>query len=208
MLKIGLTGGIASGKSTVSQILRECGAVVIDADVIAREVVQPGSPGLQAIVSTFGPEILTAAGELDRAKLGSIVFAEPQQRKLLESITHPLVRDRMWAQVEEQRLLGLPAVVLDVPLLIEGGLHRQMDRVWVVRLDPEIQLVRLMKRDKIDQSAALARLAAQMPLAEKLRHASAVIDNGGDLAETRAQVQALWQSTLSASHAGFEPEPD
>lgn len=208
MLVIGLTGGIASGKSTVTHMLRELGATVVDADVAAREVVQPGSEGLAAIVETFGPDILLPTGSLDRAQLGSIVFADAQRRKQLEAITHPRVRALMWEQVAAGRSQGLPAIVLDVPLLIEGGMYQQVDKTWVVYVDRDTQLQRLMARDHLTLQAAETRLAAQMPLDEKLRFASAVIDNRQGHEETRAQVALLWQGTLAKLHADSEPAPD
>lgn len=201
MVVIGLTGGIASGKSTVSRILQELGAPVVDADRIVHELESPGTPVLAAIAREFGPGVIRPDGSLDRAALGRIVFADPERRKALEDIVHPAVRREMWAQVERYRAQGQPAVVLDVPLLLEGGLHRQVDQVWVVYVDPATQLARLMARDGLDREQALQRIASQMSLEEKRNWADVVIDNGGTVESTRSQVEAAWRRATDGSSA-------
>lgn len=198
---IGLTGGIASGKSTVSAMLRDLGARVLDADAYARQAVQPGSAALCEIVAAFGPEVLLPDGTLDRRKLGAIVFADPAARQRLNGIVHPRVRELMRADIERARAEGLPAVVIDVPLLFEGGLDRLCDETWVVQVDRATQKARLRARDRLSEAEAEARLDAQMPLSEKAARATAVIDNGGDLAATRGQVERLWRRALAAGRA-------
>lgn len=193
MVVIGLTGSIASGKSTVSRILRELGAPVVDADAIVHELQAPGAPVTLAIAREFGPGVIRPDGALDRAALGKIIFADPEARKRLEAIVHPTVRERMWAEVGRYRQEGRPAAVLDVPLLIEGGLHRTVDRVWVVYVDKETEISRLIARDGLTLEAARQRIAAQMDIEEKRRHADLVIDNRGTLEATRVQVETAWR---------------
>ncbi len=201
MLLIGLTGGIASGKSSVSQILRDMGATVIDSDANVRELQEPGQPVFQAIVAAFGPPVVGADGRLDRQALGDLVFRDAAERRRLEQIVHPAVRQRMWEQVAAARAQGLPAVVIDVPLLIEVGLHQQMDQIWVVYVDPQTQLSRLQRRDGAGEEEARRRVAAQMPLAEKVKLAHLVVDNNGSLTATREQVAAAWAAALAAAEA-------
>lgn len=193
---IGLTGGIASGKSTVSSCLRGLGAMVVDADVLAREAVAPGSEGLAAVVRAFGRDILAADGSLDRRRLGDIVFADQEARQRLNSIVHPYVRRRMHDEIEAAAAAHLPAIVLDVPLLFEGGLNKMCDEVWVVLADEAQQLQRLIARDNLDEAAARARIAAQWPLAAKAEQADVVIDNRGSLAVTEAQVRKEWARVI------------
>ena len=193
MVVIGLTGGIASGKSTVSRMLRELGAPVVDADAIVHELQQPGKPVTQAIARAFGPEVLHPDGSLSRPALSRIVFADAARRKALEAIVHPAVREEMWRQAQQYRAAGRPAVVLDVPLLIESQLHRTVDRVWVVYIDKESQLARLVARDGLTPEQAAQRMAAQMSLEEKRSFADLVIDNRGTVDQTRQQVELAWQ---------------
>jgi dephospho-CoA kinase len=193
MRVIGLTGGIASGKSSVTRILRELGAPVIDADAIVHELQAPGMPVTAAIAREFGPAVVRPDGSLDRAALGRIVFADPARRTALEAIVHPAVRERMWAEVERYRQEGRPAVVLDVPLLIEGGLHRLVDRVWLVYLDNETQVARLISRDGLTAAEAGQRIAAQLDLEAKRQYADLIIDNRGSLEATRTQVTNAWR---------------
>lgn len=197
---IGLTGGIASGKSTVSAYLRRLGATVVDADVLAREAVAPGSAGLAAVVREFGEQMLTADGTLDRRRLGDVVFRDADARARLNAIVHPYVRQRMQEEIAAADAAGLPAIVLDVPLLFEGGLNKMCDEVWVVLADVEQQQARLQARDGFDEAAAAARIAAQWPLSEKAAMATVVIDNRGTIAETEAQVQKEWQR-ITQGHA-------
>ncbi len=190
-VRIGLTGGIASGKSTVASLLAARGAVVIDADQLAREVVTPGTAGLEAVVSRFGPEVLTDSGELDRPKLGGLVFADPQARADLEAIVHPAVRSRA-AELVSAAPPGA-VVVLMIPLLVETGQAGDFDLVVVVDLPVELQLSRLQERDGLSATAALARIQAQASRAERLAQADFVIDNSTTAAALVPQVDQLWQ---------------
>jgi dephospho-CoA kinase len=196
MITVGLTGGIGSGKSTVSGFLRERGAPVIDADAIVHQLQAPGSPVLAEIAAAFGREVLRPDGSLDRPKLGAIVFADPARRHQLEAIVHPPVRRRIWELVDRYRAEGAPAVILDIPLLIEGGWQESLDQVWLVWVDAETQLRRLIHRDHLSEEAARARIEAQMPLDEKRRYADLIIDNTGSLAQTEAQVERAWRTLL------------
>jgi dephospho-CoA kinase len=192
----GLTGGIASGKSTVSRMLRELGAHVLDADVLAREVVEPGTPGLAAVVARF-PGVLGPEGRLDRAKLGARVFADANERAALNAIIHPLVREAFLEKVQALAGQGVERIIYDVPLLIEGGLQSSMDGVVLVWVPRDIQKARLMARDGLDEAAAEARLAAQLPLDDKRPYATWIVDNSGEQASTRAQVEQVWQAMLA-----------
>jgi dephospho-CoA kinase len=192
----GLTGGIASGKSTVSRMLRELGAHVLDADVIAREVVEPGTPGLAAVAARF-PNVLTPDGRLDRAKLGARVFADPAERAALNAIIHPLVGQAFLEKMQALASQGQERVIYDVPLLIENGLQAGMDGVLLVWVPRPLQKARLMARDGLDEAAAEARLASQLSLDDKRRHATWIVDNSGDLSSTRAQVEQVWQAMLA-----------
>lgn len=195
---IGLTGGIASGKSTVSGILKSLGAVVIDADQVAREVVEPGKPAWQEIVQDFGPAVLNPDGTLNRKQLSQLVFRDGEKLRRLNAITHPRVIEHF-----RQRLQWLRAnrpdavVVLDVPLLFESGMDAMADEVWVVWVDQEIEMQRLMMRDGITHEEAEARVAAQLPLEEKVRRADRVIDNTRSLQETIAQTEALYRQAVA-----------
>lgn len=199
-LLVGLTGGIASGKSTVSAMFRALGCVVIDADVLAREVVEPGEPALAEIVQAFGPAVLDARGRLDRKALGAIVFAYPERRRQLEAITHPRIRERFARRLEELAADGFRGIVLfDAPVLIESGGHKLMDRLVVVFVDEATQLARLMARDGISREEAERMIRSQMPLAEKAKLADHVIDNSADRATTEARVREV--------HAALTAEP-
>jgi dephospho-CoA kinase len=191
---VGLTGGIATGKSTVSQMLRDLGATVIDADVWARKVVEPGSPALAEIAETFGPGVLHPDGTLNRPALADIVFHDDKARERLNAITHPRVREGMW-QETQAALAARPdlPVIWDVPLLFEGGTWRLVDATVVVYVDEETQRTRLMQRNGLSREDADARIRAQMPIEEKRQRADYVIDNRGTIEETRKQVEALWQ---------------
>ncbi|GAW92400.1 dephospho-CoA kinase [Calderihabitans maritimus] len=194
MFKIGLTGGIGSGKSTVAGILRELGAYVVDADQVAREVVQPGRPAWQEIVEHFGEEILQKDGQIDRKALGRLVFENPEARKKLNQITHPRVVERLLEIEREYRRKDPRGIlVLEIPLLIEARLTHLVDEVWVAAADEETQVERVMKRDKLSREEALRRIRAQMPLGEKIKYADRIIDTSGTLADTRRRVERLWQ---------------
>ncbi|MEY8348794.1 dephospho-CoA kinase [Bacillus cereus] len=188
---IGLTGGIASGKSTVSQMFRELSIPVIDADIIAREVVEQGKEAYKEIVEVFGKDVLQVDGELDRQKLGSIVFHNEEKRLQLNKIVHPAVRKEMNAQKDMYIKEGVQAVVLDIPLLFESKLTALVDRIVVVAVSPRMQLERLMKRNGFTEEDAKARIDSQMPLAEKVTLANKVIYNDGTIAETKAQLQLI-----------------
>ena len=190
MLKVGLTGGIGAGKSEVSRLLVEHGAVLIDADRIAREVVEPGTPGLAAVVDAFGEEILTADGALDRPKLGSLVFADPEQLAVLNAIVHPLVGARS-RELEEAAAVDA-VVVHDVPLLTENGLAPLYDLVIVVDASPETQLDRLVDRRGMTAQDARARMAAQAPRERRREIADIVIDNDVPLDALRRRVEDVW----------------
>ncbi|MFC4183556.1 dephospho-CoA kinase [Saccharococcus thermophilus] len=187
-LTIGLTGGIASGKSTVTGMIRELGIPVIDADQVARDVVKVGEEAYAQIVATFGQDILQANGEIDRAKLGAIVFHNERERKKLNAIVHPAVRRRMMAEKEAYVQNGAKTIVLDIPLLFESELTHFIDKVIVVYVDDEVQLERLMKRNGFSKEEALARIRSQLPLREKVKKADAVINNNGTVEETKQQL--------------------
>ena len=190
MLRAALTGGIATGKSFCLERFAALGAAVIDADVLAREAVAPGSPGLAAVAARFGPQLLRGDGSLDRAALGQIVFADRAARADLEAIVHPEVYRRI-----EQWFANLPPgtrlAIADIPLLYETGHEHDFERVIVAACDPEEQVRRLMSRDGLSEEHARARLAAQWPIDEKVRRADYVIRTDGSFAETEAQVGAL-----------------
>lgn len=188
---IGLTGGIASGKSTISNIFKEVGWPVIDADQVARQVVMPGSLGLAQIASRFGSQVLQPDGTLDRATLGRMVFDDPQNLSDLDQIEHPLIMAAIDKQLAGFKKQGLPVVVLDVPLLFETGMDQECDLTVLAVVDRKTQLERLMKRDHCSKAAALKRINAQMSLEEKMRRADVTIDNNGSLAQTRLQVAKL-----------------
>jgi dephospho-CoA kinase len=187
-LTIGLTGGIASGKSTVTKMLRGLGIPVIDADQVARDVVKVGGEAYEQIIKTFGQDILQENGEIDRAKLGAIVFYNEQERKKLNAIVHPAVRRRMLAEKEAYVQKGAKTIVLDIPLLFESELTHLIDKIIVVYVDNDIQLERLMKRNGFSEEEALARIRSQMPLHEKVKKADAVINNNGTIEETKQQL--------------------
>ncbi|KAJ4468813.1 CoaE-domain-containing protein [Lentinula aciculospora] len=191
MLVIGLTGGIATGKSTVSKLLKDRHVLVIDADVIARQVVEPGTSGLAKIVRSFGDNILLPDGSLDRKALGSIIFKDEQKRKQLNAIVHPAVRRAMFWGVFKCWLKGHRFCVLDVPLLIEGPLWKLVYKVVLVYCPADIQLRRLMLRDNSSIEDASSRLNSQIPIRDKLKYADDRIDNSGGVEELNAKVDAF-----------------
>ena len=202
-LLAGLTGGIATGKSTVSAMFAHLGARIIDADMLAREVVAPGQRGHAEIVQEFGGEVLQPDGHLDRKRLGAIVFADPAKRKRLEEITHPAIRQRqqhLLSVYEEEAFAGV--VLWDAALLIEGGGHEAMDRIVVVVADPDTELRRLIARDRLSEDDARRRIASQMPLADKAKVADYVIDNSGSRAETERRVREVYQALLADLKGG------
>ncbi|MDI2126273.1 dephospho-CoA kinase [Yinghuangia seranimata] len=190
MVNVGLTGGIGSGKSEVSRRLAAYGAVVIDSDLIAREVVEPGTPGLAAVVAEFGPDVLAADGTLDRPKLGTLVFGDPARLAALNAIVHPLVGARA---AELTASAGEDAVLVnDVPLLAENHLEKLYDLVVVVDASPETQLDRLVRFRGMTEHDARARMAAQATRADRLAIADVVIDNDGPIEALEPQLRALW----------------
>ena len=194
---IGLTGGIACGKSTVSRALRALGAAIIDADALAHELSQPGQPIFNAYVERFGRELVTAGGTLDRAAIAARVFADPAVRAEVDAIAHPLIRTAAEERLRAARAAGKKAAVLDVPLLFEAGWDVLADEVWVVALPAEEQLARLLTRDKsMSEGEARARISAQMSLAEKGARADIVIDNSGTPGETRECIEQLWRERI------------
>jgi dephospho-CoA kinase len=197
MRVLGLTGGIGSGKSVVDAIFAQLGADVVDADALARKVVEPGQPALEEIVSTFGGDMLLPDGRLDRARLGRLIFGDAAARARLNAITHPRIRQRMSDEVTSRA--GRPGVlILDIPLLLENGRSGDVEKVIVVWVDRATQLQRLMERDRLTAEQANQRIAAQMSLDEKRRRADYVIDNTGTREQTRQQVAAIYQ--LFAGH--------
>jgi dephospho-CoA kinase len=197
MRLIGLTGGIATGKSSVDTMLEARGATVVDADALAREAVLPGEPTLERVVERFGANVLLPDGTLDRQKLGAIVFADPKARHDLERITHPRI-----IELSEQRIAaGLasdaPLVSVDIPLLYEGERDATFPGVLVVYAPPEVQIRRLRERNGLDEAAARQRLDAQLPIDEKRRLATWVIDNSGALDATERQVDEWWAAVVS-----------
>ncbi|MFG2072817.1 dephospho-CoA kinase [Nonomuraea maritima] len=200
MLKIGLTGGIGSGKSEVSGRLSAKGAVVVDADAIAREVVEPGTPGLARVVAVFGDEVLRPDGSLDRPKLGSIVFADPEKLAALNSIVHPLVGERvaeLQAQAPDDAIL-----VYDVPLLVENDLTPMYDVVIVVDASDDVRIRRLAEHRGMSEADAKARIAAQASREKRLAAADVVIDNEGTLDELAARVDEVWQDLRGRAARG------
>ncbi|MGZ4106744.1 MAG: dephospho-CoA kinase [Tumebacillaceae bacterium] len=191
---VGLTGSIATGKSTVSQIFAELGGIIIDADKIVRHVQRPGERAWKEIVACFGEDILLPTQELDRAKLGSLVFGNEENRRKLNEIVHPRVReerDRQTAAALAEHPQGI--VIWDIPLLIETGIYKEVDKTVVVYVDPDTQLSRLLSRDQMSLEQSQSRIASQMPVEEKKSYADYLIDNRGTLEETKRQVQAVWE---------------
>jgi dephospho-CoA kinase len=202
MIVIGLTGNIGSGKSTVARRMHSLGAKIIDADQIAREVVQPGTPALQDLASKFGPDVLDSAGGLDRKKMASIVFADPQAIVILNQITHPRIIDEVKRRINKFKReakigVGSGVLVIDAPLLIEVGLDHIVDEIWVIKVDRKVQIARLVKRDGLTTEEALWRIAAQMPQEDKINRATRVIDNSGEKSVTVKQVDRCWNEMLA-----------
>ena len=187
-LTIGLTGGVASGKSLVAAMFVSLGAQLIDTDIVAREVVAPGEPGLAAVRAVFGDSVLTREGELDRGKMRALVFADAAKRQSLEAILHPLIRART---LEQLGAAAGPYVLVAVPLLVETGFGKLVDRVLVVDCPVDVQVARLMKRDGLAESGARAMIEAQTDRAARLEAADDVIDNSGSIDATRKQVEKL-----------------
>ncbi|GAA5345046.1 dephospho-CoA kinase [Planifilum fimeticola] len=204
-MRIGLTGGIATGKSTVSRMLQTRGAAIVDADQVAREVVEPHTPGWRRIRERFGDRILRPDGYLDRKALRDVVFRDPQARRDLNGILHPLIRERMLEQAKflERERPGR-VIVFDIPLLYESRLTDWVEKVIVVYVPESVQIRRLMEREGIGEEEALRMVRAQMPIEEKKRMADCLIDNSGSLEETERQVDHLWRCLTSEN--GSSPQ--
>jgi dephospho-CoA kinase len=187
-LVIGLTGGIASGKSTVSNMLKEMNITVVDADVEARLAVDKGEPAYLKIIAEFGQDILLENGEIDRQKLGAIIFYQEEKRQLLNQIVHPEVRKKMMEKIQKASENQEEVIILDIPLLFESKLTFMVEKTILVYVDRETQLKRLMQRNQLSEADAQARVNSQMPLAEKVKLANAVIDNNGSIEETKKQL--------------------
>lgn len=187
-LIVGLTGGIASGKSTVSNLMKELGITVIDADIEARLAVEPGEKAYRQIVEHFGREILLEDGNINRAKLGEIIFNQEEERMTLNGMVHPAVKERMNRKKEAAIEQGDSIIVMDIPLLFESELTDLVDQIIVVYVDAHVQLERLMKRNQYTEAEALARIGSQMPLKEKITRSDFIIDNNGSLEQTEKQL--------------------
>ncbi|MFH2045182.1 MAG: dephospho-CoA kinase [Pseudomonadota bacterium] len=186
MITAGLTGGIATGKSTVSSFLKEAGATIIDADIIAKEAVIKNSPAWHDIIKAFGKEVLLADGEINRTYLGDIIFRDHSKKVVLNKIVHPYVSKKMFEMVEETRQSSPDSVlILDIPLLIESGTYKRFEDVILVYIPEEIQLKRLMERDSISETDAMYKIRSQMPIEEKKQHATIVIDNSESIEATK-----------------------
>jgi len=200
MIVAGLTGGIATGKSTVSAFFRDAGAIIIDADAIAHEAVRKGRPAWQAIVDHFGCQALLPDSELNRKYIGSVIFNDSSQKQILNDIVHPHVFQEIKIRLKNIALQTPDAVVIqDIPLLMETGVDRKMAEVIVVYAPQQLQIKRLIKRDKLSETEAIARIRAQIPIEEKKRRAGLVIDNSKSLAHTKKQTLAVYQE-LNTRH--------
>jgi dephospho-CoA kinase len=192
-LVVGLTGGVAAGKSTVARMFTELGATVVDADELAREVTSPGTEVHRHIVEVFGPQFLDATGKIDRVRLGEVVFKDPGARRQLEAITHPAIMEAAARRLEDLGRRGHRMVVYEAALLVESGRDRAMDMLVVVVAEDELRLHRLTERNGLSREAALQRLGAQLPQALKASRGDHVIDNSGSLQRTRARVEEVWR---------------
>ncbi len=202
MLRVGLTGGIASGKSTVDRMLVELGAHLVDTDQLARQAVEPGSPALAEIAQAFGPRMIAPDGGLDRGRMRALAFGDPSARAKLNAIVHPRINQMVGAELARLAALDPSGVVIvDVPLLFETGGEKRFDCTVLVYVPLPVQLERLMARDRCDRAAAQAALDAQMPLENKKKKADFLVDNSGGLDETLKQVQRLWQILLGKARS-------
>lgn len=188
---IGLTGSIASGKSTVAKLLKERGYPIVDSDEIARLVVQPGKPALKEIEELFGSQVIREDGSMDRVAVGKIVFSDSEKRTQLNNVVHPVIRNELIAQKEAYLAAGAETVVLDIPLLFENKLHDYVEKILVVSVTPIIQKQRLLARNGLSEQEASARIASQLPMNVKEAGADAVIDNNGTIKETANQLDAI-----------------
>lgn len=197
MLVIGLTGNIGSGKSSIARFLKDMGAEVIDTDQVARDVVAQGTPGLKKIVEQFGDSILDADGNLNRPLMAQIVFNDPAALAKLNAIVHPEIRSKVNSYIERyKKYKKSPLLVIEAPLLIETGMYKIVDRVWLVTVDPQTQIQRVIKRDNTTQEQARKRINAQMPQKNKIPYADRIIDNGCTPEETLKQVRQIWSDDI------------
>ncbi len=194
MKRIGITGGIACGKSTAVAYLRSAGAAVTDADAISRNLTAEGGAALEAVRDAFGPSYFDDLGRLDRRRLGALVFGDAAARKRLEAILHPMVREEMERRLSAFEAQGYAVAFLDIPLLYESGMQNMCDAVWVITAPAPVQLARLMRRDGLSREEALARIASQMPLSEKAALADEVIGNAGDPKRLEERVLSLYEA--------------
>jgi dephospho-CoA kinase len=193
---IGLTGGIASGKSTVSALLKKQGAFIIDADQIAHDIVEQGERAYEDIVTAFGRDVILADGRLNRQKLGALVFQDAEKRALLEKFTHPRIEEKIVELMQYAKKNSFQVIILDMPLLFETGWDKKVDEVWVIQVDEAIQRQRLMKRNFFSEQEAMLRMKAQQSQTEKIRKADQVIDNNGDLAKLQAEILRIWAQVM------------
>lgn len=193
MKTIGLTGGIASGKSTASAYLQKLGAEIVDTDAISRCTTRKGGRGYAAVRAHFGDGILDSQGEIDRRRLGALVFGDEEQRRALNALIHPIVIEESIRRIEDCRSKGVRVCVLDVPLLFETGMDRLCDETWLVYVPRQEQIRRIAERDGLDAAAAAARINSQMPLEEKMRKADRHIDTSGTIEQTQARLRQLWE---------------
>jgi dephospho-CoA kinase len=197
MFVIGLTGGIGSGKSTISDMLRAKGAAVVYADQIGHEVYRPGAPAWQEIVDAFGRQMVDDDGQIDRRKLGQVVFSDPEARRRLDAITHPAMEQMMVGRLEELRRQGTRVVVLEAAILIEAGWAHLADEIWLTVVSPALAAQRSMERSSLSREQAEARIAAQLSNEERLKHAQVVIDTNCSLAEVAQRVDELWDDLMA-----------
>jgi len=201
MVVVGLTGGIGSGKSTVAALFKRFGAIVIDADQVAHELVEPGRPLFEAVVSTFGREIIGADGHIDRRRLGALVFADPEVRGRLEALLHPAIIEECERRIRSAEDSEATVCLVDAALLIESGWHARCDAVILVEAGEAVRLARLVRSRGLSRDDAMLRIRTQMPQQEKRRHAHYIIENDGSLQETARQVRAVWEQ-LNVGSAG------
>ncbi|WP_027365518.1 dephospho-CoA kinase [Desulfotruncus alcoholivorax] len=198
MLVVGLTGNIGSGKSTVARILKDLGARVVDTDQIARDVVAPGTSGLNQIINQFGTEVLNPDGTLNRRKMAQIVFGNPEALARLNGIIHPEIRSVLLDIISAYKeKADAPLLVIEVPLLFETGMNRLVDEAWLVTVEPEVQINRIISRDHASVEEAKNRIAAQMPQEAKIKLADRVIDNSNGMEETLIQVKKIWDRAVN-----------
>jgi len=193
---IGITGGIASGKSTISKFLEGMGAYIIDADEIGREVVQKGEKAYNEIVRYFGSDVLLNSGEINRKKLGNIVFSEPEELKVLNDITHPEIVKRISEKIDDLKKAGVKAIIIDAAILIEMGLNKYCDKIWFIQTNKETQLSRLMERDRFDSKNAQNRIKRQHGNEKNIAFADVIINNDKPLEKIREEVKEIWDKTI------------